>query len=243
MSLDVVKKFAEENNNEELLNSVKEIEQSQAANLSRIAFLEKDIQNAIDKRERQATLVKSKLNLNELTDEALESAISDLSKKSSSGFEAEKNKLEGLINTLQTEKENLNKQLVDVSNRFTIEKKLNELGASKEVKGAKAFEILMDEATKGAVFENNELIFKANDGTTVRNADGTPTTLADRYNQLKESSDFMFLFEEPKTKSGSGIGNTKNVGSKPVSLDTLNYEQRIALFKQDPDLFKKLSKG
>lgn len=240
MSLELVKKFATENNNEELLNAVGAIESSQRANLDRIAYLEKENQNVISKRDRQASLVREKLGLDELSDEALDSFLSKQSAKGSTEFEAEKHKLEDLIKSLQTEKQGLNDSLEATRNQYSIERKLMELGAAKEVNGSKAFNILLDEATRGATFENGELVFKANDGTTIRNTDGTPMGLADRYNQLKESQDFGFLFVEAKGKSGSGGNGSKGNSQQITSLEGLDYKQRLALFKTDPELFNKL---
>lgn len=241
MSLEIVKKFATENNNEELLNAVTAIESSQKANLDRIAYLEKENQGAVSKRDRQATLVKEKLGLSEITDEALDSFLSKSSQKGTAEFEAEKKSLEAMIATLQSDKQGLVDSLERTKNHYGVERKLMELGAAKDVNGSKAFGILLDEATRGATFEDGQLVFKANDGTTIRNADGTPMGLADRYASLKESDDFGFLFVEPKGKGGSGGGGTRGGGQQITSLEGLDYKQRLALHKSDPELFKKLS--
>ena len=243
MSLEVVKKFAEESGSEELLSAVKGIETSQKANLDRISYLEKEFQGAIDKRNNQASLVKSKLGLEEISDEALSSFVENAGKQGSSEFEAEKRKLEDMVAMLQTEKEGLGERLTNTINMHKIERGLNDLGASKEINGARAYDILLSEATQGASFEDGELIFKANDGTTLRNADGTPMSLADRYAQIKDSEELGFLFIEKKPKSGSGATGSTAGGQKITSLEGLSEAQRVALYKNDPDLFKKLSKG
>lgn len=241
MSLEIVKKFATENENQELLSAVSAIESSQKANLDRIAYLEKENQNAISKRDRQASLVKEKLGIDELSDDALDSFLSKTSKKGSTEFEAEKKSLEEMIASLQGDKQGLAEALERTKNQYGVERKLMELGAAKEVNGSKAFGILLDEATRGASFEDGKVVFKAEDGTTIRNADGTPMGLAERYASLKESDDFGFLFVEPKGKGGSGSGSSKGGNQGITSLEGLDYKQRLALHKQDPELFKKLS--
>ena len=107
MSLDVVKKFAEESGNEELLSAVKGIGSSMSANLDRIGYLEKELQGTISKRDRQAELVKAKLGLEELTEDALEKALQSKAKQGTPEFEAEKSKLEQMIAALQEEKTGL----------------------------------------------------------------------------------------------------------------------------------------
>lgn len=243
MSLEVLEKFAQENGNEELLNAVKGVKGSMGANLDRMSYLEKELQGTISKRDRQAELVKSKLGLEELTEEALEKALSSKTKTGSAEFEAEKRKLEDMVSMLQTEKESLTSKHQSVMNQYKIERGLNDLGASSEVNGSKAYDILLSEVTSNASFDGDTLVFRANDGTTIRNADGTPMSLADRYNQLKDSDELKFLFLADKQKSGSGTQNTKGGGNKITSLAGLNDAQRLALYRNDPELFKKLSQG
>jgi hypothetical protein len=243
MSLEVLEKFAQENGNEELLNAVKGVKGSMGANLDRMSYLEKELQGSISRRDRQAELVKSKLGLEELTEEALEKALLSKTKFGSAEFEAEKRKLEDMVSMLQTEKESLSSKHQSVMNQYKIERGLNDLGASSEVNGSKAYDILLSEVTSNASFDGDTLVFRANDGTTIRNADGTPMSLADRYSQLKDSDELRFLFLEPKPKSGSGTQDTKGGGNKITSLAGLNDAQRLALFRNDPVLFKKLSQG
>jgi len=243
MSLEVLEKFAQENGNEELLNAVKGVKGSMGANLDRMSYLEKELQGTISKRDRQAELVKSKLGLEELTEEALEKALSSKTKTGSAEFEAEKRKLEDMVSMLQTEKESLNYKHQSVVNQYKIERGLNDLGAGNEVNGSKAYDILLSEITSNASFDSDTLVFRANDGTTIRNADGTPMSLADRYRQLKDSDELKFLFIADKQKSGSGTQDTKGGGNKVTSLAGLNDAQRLALYRNDPVLFKKLSQG
>ena len=243
MSLEVLEKFAQENGNEELLNAVKGVKGSMGANLDRMSYLEKELQGTISKRDRQAELVKAKLGLEELTEEALDKAMSGKAKAGSAEFEAEKRKLEDMVSMLQTEKESLNSKHKSVMNQYKIERGLNDLGASSEVNGSKAYDILLSEVTSNASFDGDTLVFKANDGTTIRNTDGTPMSLADRYNQLKDSDELKFLFLADKQKSGSGTQDTRGGGNKITSLSGLNDAQRLALFRNDPVLFKKLSQG
>lgn len=242
MSLEVVKKFAEESGNEELLGAVKGISDSMGANLDRISYLERELQSSIAKRDTQASLVKTKLGLEEISESALEAKIASLNNVGDEAFLAEKKNLEDLVATIKSEKDSLLSKYNDTVQSYRIDKQMNELGAAKEANGAKAYDLILNEVRKGATFENDGIIFKANDGTTIRNADGTPMSLADRYNQIKDSEEFNFLFLENKGKSGSGFNPRGDAGSSQLtSLAGLNDQQRVALYKSNPELFKKLS--
>jgi hypothetical protein len=243
MSLDVVKKFAEESGNEELLSAVKGIGSSMSANLDRIGYLEKELQGTISKRDRQAELVKAKLGLEELTEDALEKALQSKAKQGTPEFEAEKSKLEQMIAALQEEKTGLSSKYEQTVNMGKIERSLNELGAAKDANGQKAYDILLAEVTQNAVFDNGNLVFKANDGTTVRNTDGTPMTLADKYNQLKESEGFKFLFVETKPKSGSGTQGTKGGSTQTLSRGSMtNADKAKFITEHGQNAYLKLPK-
>lgn len=86
-------------------------------------------------------------------------------------------------------------------------------------------------------------MFKSNDGTTLRNADGTPMTLADKYNQLKESEGFKFLFVESKPKSGSGTKQSKGEYSgTPKRSEMTNSDKAKYITEHGQDAFLKLPK-
>lgn len=240
MSLDTIRNLARELGNEELSAAVANLETSSTANLDRISTLEKDLQKSIEKRDRQAQLVKSTFGVDEITEEALRSVMSGKADPDAV-LKAENEKLVSMAEMLKAEKEALNSKYTDTVNRYKIEKSLAGLGAIEETENQRAYEILLGEVTNGATFdENGELIFRGNDGTTVRNADGSPMSLADKYSQVKDSDDFQFLFKTKRSKSGSGSSGGKGGGTKPTSLKGMNDVERTRLFQQDPDLFRSL---
>ena len=75
MSLEIIKKFAEESGNEDLVKAVGTVEDTIKGNVEKMSFLERDLKGAIEKRDSIKSLVKSKLGLNELSEEALDNVL------------------------------------------------------------------------------------------------------------------------------------------------------------------------
>ena len=227
MSLEILEKFASESGNDEIVNAVKGVKDSYRSNLDRLQFLEKDMQKAVEKRDNLKVLVKNKLGLDELSEEALDRYIS--SKSSNDG---EIKNLTSMIEALKNEKESVASKLSEVESGYRFEKALASVGALDETENSKAYEIVLSEIRKNAVFDSNgQITFKDNDGITVRNADGSPMTLSDRYNKLKESSDFSFLFKARRSKSGSGAGQSAQQHTPTKADFSGSREQRIQAIK------------
>ena len=240
MSLDTIKKIAEELGNDDLKTALAGLESSSRANLDKISALELDRNNAIEKRDRQAKLVKSVFGLDELTEESL-TKVAKGDKEPDVVLKAEVEKMSSMTEMLKAEKDALANKYNETVNKYKVEKSLMSLGAVEDTENQRAYDILLNEVTSGATFdENGNLIFTAKDGTTVRNTDGTPMSLTDRYAQVKDSDEFQFLFKQKRTKSGSGSGGNRGGGAKITSLEGLNDVERTRLYKQDPELFKQL---
>lgn len=240
MSLDTIRNIASELGNEDLLSAINVVESTSKANLDKISSLELDRNKAIEKRDRISSMVKNTFGLDELTEENL-SKIAKGDKDPDPVLKAEIEKMSTMTEMLKAEKDALNSKYTDTVNRYKIEKSLAGLGAIEDTENQRAYDILLNEVTQGADFDDEgNLVFKANDGTTVRTADGSAMSLSDRYNQVKDSDEFQFLFKTKRSKSGSGSSGGNSGGSKLTSLKGLNDVERTRLYKQDPELFRSL---
>lgn len=236
MSLDTVKKLASELGNEQLTSAVAALEESSKTNLDRISTLERDLAKSIEKRDRQASLIRENFGIDEITPENLKKVLENKSNTSADEvLKAENQKLLSMAEALKSEKEQLANQFAQTANSYKIEKSLMSLGAVEETENQRAYEILLNEVTKGSTFDDNgNLVFKANDGTTVRNADGTPTSLSDRYNTLKESDEFKFLFKQKRSKSGSGSeGSTGKPNTQNKTRSTMSATDKAAYIREN----------
>jgi len=234
LSLEKIKEIANGLGNDDLLEAIKGVDETISNNVNLINSLEKDLNKSIEKRDRQAKLVRDTLGVSEITEDSLKAFGSD------DTLRAENENLMNVINTLKDEKDTLSNKYNETTNKYMVEKELIKLGATNDVASSKAYDILLSEITSNASFgDGGELLFKSSDGTTIRNADGSPMKLEDRYKSITENDDMKFLFKSSKPKSGSGSNGGKG-GSNPTSLDGMNDVERTRLYKSNPELFKSL---
>ena len=234
MSLETVKKLAEESGNEDLLSAVASLEENTTQNVNRIQSLEKDLQKAIEKRDRQSSIVKNTFGIDEITEDTLKSIV-EKQTKPDEVLKAENENLLNTANTLKSEKEKLEQDFTNVQKQYKIEKSLLNLGANGELASQKAYDILLNEVSNGLSFDDNDkIVFKANDGTTIRNSDGSPMSLEDRYDAIRNSDEFQFLFKSKKSKSGSGTPNSSTSGTRtPTKGNVLGTkDEQLAYIKQ-----------
>jgi hypothetical protein len=235
MSLELIKELVDSSGDEKYISAFGAVEQTYKSNLDRLTVLEKDLNKAIQKRDETKNLVKSVFGVDEISEENLRNIIKD--KKD----DAEYKNLLTIAEQNKTQAEQLRNELIQTKNMYMIESQLNSLGVSSDVEGKKAYKILVDEILSGAQFTESGVKFVTPEGVTMRNVDGSEVTLEDRYNQLKESEDLGFIFKAKRAKSGSGAQATSVNSQQVTSINQLDEQQRIALFKQNPELFRKLS--
>lgn len=228
MSLEILEKLANESGNEEFVNAVNWVKESYKTNVERLSFLEKDKQKAIEKRDTLKFLVKNKFGLDEVTEDAIDKYLQ--SKSSSDG---DIKNLTGIIESLRADKESMNNEIASARNRYGLEKALSGLGAIEGTENSKAYDIVLEEIRKNTVFdESGQVSFKDKDGITVRNSDGSPMSLSDKYNQLRESSDFSFLFKKKKAKAGSGATGQSDIPTTSKSDFGGSKQERLEAIKQ-----------
>ena len=241
MSLEKLKELANNSDNEELKTTVEDVISAHNANLDKLAALEVDRNKAIEKRDATRSLVKNTLGVDELTEDNLKAAINNLRENADESLKAEVTSLSTLAQQREQEVQTIKGQLQQMKQRYAIEQRLNKLGASSEVDGSRAYDLLVEEVTKGATMSDDGSVkFFNPDGSTMRNPDGSETTLEDRYSQLKSNDELRFLFKTSRSKRGSGFNGT-GAGETLTTLKGLDDKQRVALYKQNPELFKKLS--
>lgn len=228
MSLEILEKFANESGNDEFINAVNGVKDSYKTNLDRLTYLEKDKQKAIEKRDSIKSLIKSKLGLEEISEESIEQYI-----QSKSSNDGDIKNLTSMIEALKGEKDSIKNELVNTRNGYRFEKALTSIGAIEETENSKAYDIVLEEIRRNAVFdESGQILFKDKDGITVRNSDGSPMSLSDKYNQLKDSSEFSFLFKTKRSKAGSGATSSVNVNTTSKSDFGGSKQQRLEAIKQ-----------
>ena len=180
-----------------------------------VSTLEGKLSEAITKKDKYKNFTKSvkgKLGIEEgeeLTEDTLNSKIEVL-KESLGATSGEKEKvlkleLLKLEEAVKTAKLEAQDEVARV-NGSVLESKL-ELELYKTTSGVsavneRAHKMIIDELKAGAVFEEGKIVFKGQDGTTVRQ-NGVAMTLNEKLEGIKSSEDMSFLFKSD-AKSGSG---------------------------------------
>ncbi len=243
MSLEQLEKFVNESGNEEVIGALNNVKQSFESNVDRLTFLEKEMKTATEKRDSIKGLVKSKFGIDEVSEESLNSIAERLNSNGKDNGEVDK--LTSMLESLKSEKETIASKYNDTVNSYKLEKTLAKLGAMEETESSKAYDIVLNEIKVGAEFgENDEVVFKSQDGTTMRNPDGSPVTLADRYNQLKQDDSLSFLFKTKRSKAGSGAQKSGSYSKEAEYFDrnseNFSLTKQAEIYKTNPALYKQL---
>lgn len=191
-----------------------------------------------DKVKAKLAEVKSTLGLEELTSENIAQLIKK--GKDDESYKLEIDKLTKMISDKDSE---LKERLAEADKRYTdkqIEIEIAKLGSSANVVNDKALTILIEAIKAGAVVDNGMVIYKDKDGSTVRNSTGQPLSVSEKINQFKADETYSFLFK-PTSSGGSGMQNGGGANAKAPKDYT--EAERVALFKENPTLFKELFKG
>lgn len=246
MSLEVLEKFATEQGNEELINAVNSIKESLSLSVSKLSTYEKDLKKAIEKRDATKTLVKTKLGVDDLTEDALDTFLSQIKANPDERVLNENKSLAEMLSNIKKDKETIESKYNDTVQNYQLEKTLSSLGAAQDTENQRAYDIVLSEVRRNAKFDDSgNIIFESNDGSIIRNKDGSPATLSDVYNQIKESEEFAFLFKRDRNKGGSGAGGAKGGGAKELawfdkSSPEFSLTKQAELFRENPALYNKL---
>jgi hypothetical protein len=243
MSLEQLEKFVSESGNEEVIGALDNVKKSFENNVDRLTFLEKEMKTATEKRDSIKNLVKNKFGIDEVSDESLGSIAEKLNSNNKDNVEVEN--LTSMLESLRSEKETISSKYEETVNSYKLEKTLAKLGAIEETESSKAYDILLNEIKSGAEFgKDDEIVFKTSDGTTIRNADGSPVTLADRYNQLKQDDSLSFLFKTKRSKAGSGAQRSGSYSKESEYFDrnseNFSLTKQAEIYKTNPALYKQL---
>lgn len=219
MSLEVLKKFAEDSGDSEILTAIESVRNSFNENVTRLGALEKDLAKAISKRDGIKTVVRDKLGIDDVNEDALDAFLGSIKENADISTIAENKKLSDTLGAMKQDRDSLELKHRQQLDSYKLERALSEIGGREDSNGTQAYSILLSELSKGFSFDDSGVItFKANDGTTLRNSDGTPMSISDKYNSFKDSDEFSFLFKPRKYKSGSGKDSGQQKGGSDMGL-------------------------
>lgn len=187
-----------------------------------VETLESKLSDSIVKRDKYKTFVRStkaKLGIAEgedLNDETLTAKIANLSTvEVDEVSKLEVAKLEKSITDLTAGYEGKLKDASTNALNTQLEIELYKTTAGINSVNTTAQTMIINQLKEGATFEDGKIVYKANDGTTVRK-DGIALTLSSKLDSIKNSEETKFLFKS-EAKSGSGMGKSGSGESNSLS--------------------------
>ena len=200
--------------NEEALKVINDAKATQETLTQKLNTYEVDAKKAFEKRDEfksQLGLVKSKLGLEDLNEEALDKVL-----KSKGGDDAELNNLKGLIEKANQEKTQIEESYKSKLSQFALKTELQKTGLAQKAIDETAYGVLESIALQGASYENDSIVFKNEDGST-KYVNGAPMTLKDKVNELYNTSSFAGLF---KADGKGGTGSNPQGGKSGAAAGT-----------------------
>ena len=205
--------------NDEMLGLINTLEGNSKSSVETINSLEKKIQGqteTLDKFKSGNSLVKSVLGLDTVNEETINEAIKAL--KGGKGDEASKAELDNLKKLLEkatNDNSNITSSYEGKLQSMALKNSLRDLGIGSLASSPQTEGDLLRHLESGAVFENNSIIYKNQDGTTVYGSNGKPLSPAERLETMKSDTTYAPYFKAD-IKGGTGTPPKSNTQSKAV---------------------------
>jgi len=199
--------------------------------LGRVQALEKDVKTSAEKRDALKTLVRNATGLDDISEESLTQFLASKGDGQAEIFKKEiddlKGKLAGSANAVDEVASEYEKQIFGLK----LDRAVNMLGAQDEVHSPHAYNVILDELSRGATFENDEIVYKNPDGSSIFTADGQPAGIKSRYEDMKADEAFSYLFKD-QFKSGGGKspaakGPTQDAGGITLKRSTMADTDKV----------------
>ena len=234
--------------NEEMLGMIDTLEANSKSSVETINNLERKVSEITETRDKYKSgnsLVKSVLGLDTVNEETITEAINAL--KKSKGDEqsiAEINNLKTLLEKATHDNSNLTSDYESKLQSMALKNSLRDLGLGSLASSPQTEGDLLRHLQNGAVHENDSIVYKNADGTTIYGANGKPLTPAEKLESMKTDTAYAPYFKAD-ARSGTGSSNHSG-GSHDMKkyFDSKSPEfsltKQAEIFKTNPDLYKSL---
>ena len=220
-----------QNTNPEMAQVVETFNQNFQANVQQIQTLQKDVKTAVEKRDGLKTLVRNATGLNDLTEESLSNFLSSKGDEQSGILRKEVEELQLKLGETTGSIDQVRNEYEQKIFGLKLDRAVNMLGAQDEVHSPHAYNVILDELSRGATFENDEIVYKNEDGSSVFTHDGSTAGIKSRYEDMKADERFSYLFKD-QYKSGGGkpagpTGPTMDAGGAALKRSTLSDADKV----------------
>lgn len=213
----------------------KSLEADFASNIAEIQKLETQKTEAIESRDKAKSKLrdvagKFGVDAGELTADKIDELIGG--KKDTSGIEAKyKAEFEAMATKLEQTESSYKSKLQSA----IIDKELLQFGTQSNVAQGKALNMLTNLLKDGASIEDGGIVYRDGEAL-IRNDKGRPMSIKDKFESIKSSGEYDFLFA-PSVKEGGGkppnVGGN-NGGARTIpraQFDSMSHAERAAFVK------------
>ena len=199
-------------------------------NMAQIQELQKDVKTSAEKRDALKTIVKNATGLDDITQESLVGFLNAKGDGQSDILRTEitelQSKLAGAAGAVDEVSGVYEKQIFGLK----LDRAVSMLGVQDEVHSPHAYDVIVGELSGGAGFENDEIVYKNADGSSIFTNDGQPAGIKSRYEDMKSDERFSYLFKD-QFKSGGGKsadrGPQQDAGGASLKRSTLSDADKV----------------
>ena len=198
--------------------------------LGQVQTLQKDVKTSAEKRDALKTIVRNATGLDDISQESLTAFLASKGDGQSDILRTEitelQGKLAGSVNAVDEVSGEYEKTIFGLK----LDRAVNMLGAADEVHSPHAYNVIIDELSRGATFEKDEIVYKNEDGSSIFTKDGQAAGIKSRYEDMKADEAFSYLFKE-QFKSGGGkpaaSGPTSDAGGVTLKRSSMSDTDKV----------------
>jgi len=209
--------------NPEALEVIKLLETASTSNVGKINELELKVSNIAETRDKYKLgndLVKKSFGIENINDETIAELLKSKGNKDN---EAELQNLKQQIELGQQERADIETSYKSKLSDIALKNALSKTGLAQRAINPEVYEILEGIALKGAVYEDDKIIFK-NDDKSTKYVNGKPMSLSDRVDELSKSTAYSTMFHAEGTGGGGASNSTNN---KSVNTSSMSATQMM----------------
>lgn len=222
--------------NSDAVSFVDTLETNTTNNVERINALEKsldDTKTTRDKYKQGNSLVKSLLGLEQINEDTLNDFLSNNKGKTDETLSAELKNLKDMLEKTTTEKESIVSEYENKIGKMALDNEIALSGVGTLFQNEEMYKLGMGVIKQGATFENGEIVYKNEDGTTVYNG-SSPMNLKDKVESLRSNPSYSGLFKgQTQGRNGGGMSNQANGSNfQPKSNMGGTKEERLQAIQE-----------
>jgi len=219
---DILEKLSDDSQMVDFVKGLNDKAQNVEGLTTKVNDLERKSTEAIEGRQALKTLVRNTLGVDDVSEDSLK-AILDNKAKPDEKSQLEIDNLKKMIETLNTEKTQIQTDSTKVIQDFHLTNSIRDLGIGQMASTKIAESQLVDILKDGVTIENGKAVYKSEDGTTQFH-NGVEMNTTHKLDSIKANPDYAHLFKS-STNSGSGTSGTNGTSNTSSNMGGTKEER------------------